>query len=144
MDENGKQRVFSDNPFMIGYDNHIFEGDETLGFRFPESRLISCDKFVTLEEIVKNIRRGEPIFLNIGDSSTSGWDSNRTFKGNQDVNAPFFSYKTYSDLLQEKLMANVLNAGVPGYTSYQGRRYLELLLRNLAKEKLSLYGLRCG
>lgn len=127
---------FSDNPFMIGYDNRIFERDETLGFRFPERRLISSNRFVTLEEAIKEIRREDPTILNMGDSSTSGWDSNRVFKGNPDANAPFFSYKTYSDLLEAKLRSNVLNAGVPGYTSYQGKKYLELLLRKLAKERI--------
>ena len=133
MVDTNKINGFSDNPFMIGYDNRIFEGDVNLGFRFPEGKLISSKEFVPLEEIVNRLRTGYFTFLNIGDSSTSGWDSNRTFKGNQDINAPFFSYKTYSALLEEQLFANVINAGVPGYTSYQGRKYLELLLRKLSK-----------
>lgn len=126
---------FSDNPFMIGYDNRIFERDETLGFRFPDGKLITATGFVLLEEIIEYIqpRTGYPTYLNIGDSSTSGWDSNRTFKGNQDSHAPFFSYKTYSILLEEELFANVINAGVPGFTSYQGKKYLELLLKKLSR-----------
>lgn len=138
MSNNDQTNGFSGNPFMIGYDNRIFEGDESLGFRFPEGRLISSKGFVSLEQIVKENRSGYPLYLNIGDSSTSGWDSNRAFKGNQDPNAPFFSYKTYSTLLEEQLFANVINAGVPGYTSNQGKKYLELLLKKLSKSGLKL------
>lgn len=131
---------FSDNPFMIGYDNRIFERDETLGFRFPEQKLITATGFVLLEEIIDYItlRTGYPTYLNLGDSSTSGWDSNRTFKGNQDSHAPFFCYKTYSVLLEEQLFANVINAGVPGYTSYQGKKYLELLLKKLLRSGVNV------
>lgn len=129
-DNNG----FSNNPFMIGYDDSIFEGDEDLGFRFPEGKLISSKGFVPLEEIVEKagLRTGYPTFLNMGDSSTSGWNSNKTFKGNNYPNAPFFNYKTYSDLLEEELFANVINGGVPGYTSNQGKKYLELLLKTFS------------
>lgn len=133
-----EKEPFSQNPLMIGYDNKIFEGDEALGFRFPQGRLISSKGFILLEELIAGIRRGEPTFLNIGDSSTSGWDSNRTFKENEDPDAPFFSYKTYSDLLQEKLFSNVINAGVPGYTSYQGMIYLKILLKRLAKSSVKV------
>ena len=133
-----KRNGFSENPFMIGYDNKIFEGDETLGFRFPDGKLITSQSFAPFEEIVRGVRTGYPTFLNIGDSSTSGWDSNRTFKGNQDPNAPFFSYKTYSTLLEEQLFANVFNAGVPGYTSHQGKKYLDLLLKKLSRSRVQV------
>ena len=128
-----EQNGFSENPFMIGYDNRIFERDETLGFRFPDGKFITSKSFVPLEELVREVSTGYPTFLNIGDSSTSGWDSNRTFRGNQNPNSPFFSYKTYSTLLEEQLFANVFNAGVPGYTSNQGRKYLESLLKKLSR-----------
>jgi lysophospholipase L1-like esterase len=131
---------FSNNPFMIGYDNKIFEGDEDLGFRFPEAKIISRKEFVSLDDVIGKVRgnTGYPTILNIGDSSTSGWDSNKTFKGNDDVNAPFFNYKTYSDLLEEQLFANVINAGVPGYTTHQGRKSLEGLLKRLATEDVKV------
>lgn len=125
---------FSNNPFMIGYDSQIFEGDEDLGFKFPQGKLISSRGFKSLEESVVRIRSGYPTFLNMGDSSTSGWNSNNVYRGNQNPNAPFFSYKTYSELLEEQLFANVLNAGIPGYTSHQGKKYLEKLLKVLAKK----------
>ena len=133
-----EQNGFSENPFMIGYDNRIFEGDETLGFRFPDGKLIPSKSFVPLEELVREVRTGYPTFLNIGDSSTSGWDSNRTFRGNQDPTAPCFSYKTYSTLLEEQLFSNVFNAGVPGYTSNQGRKYLESLLKKLLRSRVKV------
>jgi lysophospholipase L1-like esterase len=129
---------FSNNPFMIGYDNRIFEGDDNLGFKFPGDRLISKEGFVELDKIIIKVMKntGYPVILNMGDSSTSGWDSNKTFKGNENLNAPFFNYKTYSDLLEEQLFANVINAGVPGYTTYQGRKSLEILLKRLATEEV--------
>lgn len=128
---------FSHNPLMIGYDNRIFEADEELGFCFPGRKLIGTQQFYSLEEIIESVRRNNyrKNILNIGDSSTSGWDSNKVFKRNQDPLAPFFNYKTYSDLLAETTCFwNVINAGVPGYTSYQGKKYLSQLLRKLSKE----------
>ncbi|MBU1203747.1 MAG: hypothetical protein KKG60_01630 [Nanoarchaeota archaeon] len=131
---------FSDNPLMLGYDNQIFEGDKDLGFRFPEWKVISSKGFVSLEEVIRKTKgnTGYTTILNVGDSSTSGWDSNQTFKGNKDTNAPFFNYKTYSDLLEEQLFANVINAGVPGYTSYQGRKNLKRLLKKLATDNIKV------
>lgn len=132
---NSQSEIFSDNPFMIGYDNRIFEGDSDLGFRFPQGKLITSNGFCSLEEIIEQIKRntGYPIILNVGDSSTSGWNSDRTFKGNKDINSPFFTYKTYSDLMREQFFANVINVGVPGYTSLQGNKILLKLLKSLAR-----------
>jgi lysophospholipase L1-like esterase len=131
---------FSNNPFMIGYDNSIFEGDRDLGFKFPGERVISRAGFVSLDKLIQKIkgRTGYLSILNVGDSSTSGWDSNKTFNGNENPDAPFFNYKTYSDLLDEQQFANVINAGVPGYTSHQGRKYVEILLKRLASEKVRI------
>lgn len=135
---------FSDNPIMIGYDNRIFEGEDALGFRFPECKLITATGFATLDEIIASIKTrqgfpdlGYPIILNIGDSSTSGWNSERVSKGTCPL-APFFTYKTYSQLMEEQLFASVINAGVPGYSSYQGKRYLESLLRRITKAGIKL------
>jgi lysophospholipase L1-like esterase len=138
METTKETEPFSQNPLMIGYDCRIFEGDDRLGFRFPEGKLISRKGFVSLDETAEKLIKVYPTFLNIGDSSTSGWDSNRTFKGNQDPYAPFFSYKTYSTLLEEKFFFNAINAGVPGYTSYQGVRYLEYLLRVFSRKRIKI------
>jgi lysophospholipase L1-like esterase len=128
---------FSDNPFMIGYDSRIFEEDEDFGFKFPEGKIITEDCFVDLDFIIQNTKRntGYPVILNMGDSSTSGWNGNKVFQGNEDPNTPFFTYKTYSDILREHpTYQKTINAGVPGYTSLQGRKYLERLLKRLSRE----------
>lgn len=130
-----EEKGFSDNPFMIGYDNRMYEGDRDLGFRFPEGRLVSSKEFVSLNSTIEDVRgkTGYPVILNIGDSSTSGWNGNKVFKGNKDPNAPFFTYKTYSDLMRkDPTYQNTINAGVPGYTSLQGRKYLKRLLKRFA------------
>lgn len=141
MGDNG----FSDNPFMIGYDNRIYEEDKELGFRFPGGKLVGSGSFITLDKIIAEIRPwednlGYPVILNIGDSSTSGWNSDRIFKGNEDPNAAFFTYKTYSDLMRENpSYPFVINAGVPGYSSLQGKKYLEQLLKKLSKEGIQVH-----
>lgn len=132
---------FSDNPFMIGYDNRIFEGDEDLGFRFPEGNLVGLDSFVSLDFVIGDVKSktGYPVILNIGDSSTSGWDGNKVFRGNENSHTPFFNYSTYSDILREHpAYQNAINAGVPGYTSLQGRKYLERLLKKFSRERVQV------
>ncbi len=124
---------FTYNPFMIGYDNQLYEADDMLGFRFPERKVISSKGFASLKEVSIRLQgqTGYPHFLNLGDSSTSGWDSNKAYKGNPNPLSPLFNYKTYSDLLEETIFARVINAGIPGYSSYQGKKYLEQLLREI-------------
>ncbi len=132
---------FSDNPFMIGYDNRIFEYDDELGFRFPKGNLVGLDTFYSLDFLIGNIkwRTGYPVILNMGDSSTSGWNGNKVFRGNRSPYAPFFTYRTYSDILRENpSYQNTINAGVPGYTSLQGRKYLERLLKKFSREGIQL------
>ncbi|MFH1222436.1 MAG: GDSL-type esterase/lipase family protein [Candidatus Micrarchaeota archaeon] len=119
---------FSHNPFMIGYDCDLFEYDKDLGFRFPEGKMIGKDGFVSMEQVIENIKSsGKKVILNLGDSSTSGWNSNNVSKNNKN-SKPFFTYRTYSDILAEKSDFYVINAGVPGYTSLQGKLYLKKLL----------------
>ena len=89
---------------------------------------------------------GKRIILNIGDSSTSGWDSNvvtenrkRLAKG-EALKPAFFQYQTYSDYLRE-IAGNqftVINAGVPAHTSLQGRRRLEQLVDKFASEGIKV------
>lgn len=81
------------------------------------------------------------VVLNIGDSSTSGWDSdvvteNRTrVEQNLPLKSAFFNYKTYSDYLRELLGEEyeVINAGVPAHTSYQGLERLKGLVAEFKK-----------
>jgi lysophospholipase L1-like esterase len=132
---------FSDNPFMIGYDSRIFEEDEFLGFRFPQGALVGENSLLSLEDTLKSIheRKAPLIIVNMGDSSTAGWNSDRTFKGNADPLSPLFTYKTYSDLMRgHPSHPHVINAGMPGYSSLQGARYLEILLRRIARAGISV------
>jgi lysophospholipase L1-like esterase len=129
---------WSHNPFMMGYDNDIYDKDENLGFVFPKRKLVTSSKFVPLEKILKEIQLGDKIVINMGDSSTSGWDSNKVYKGGKDPEAPFFTYKTYSQLMEEQSDLVVVNAGIPGYSSLQGRKYLEQLLKRFSSEGIEV------
>jgi hypothetical protein len=87
----------------------------------------------TIDRAKKANEANRQTVLNIGDSSTSGWNSNLVFKGCKAPRAAFFSYPTYSVFMAGLLPdLNVINAGVPGYSSLQERRYLEYLLRIFA------------
>ena len=129
---------FSDNPFMMGYDNNIFEEDLELGFRFPKRKLVGSKGFVKLKDVIRSICSGDKVVINIGDSSTTGWNSNKIYRGNKDPDAAFFTYKTYSQLLEEQSELVVVNAGVTGYTSLQGRKYLEILMKEFARKNISV------
>ena len=93
---------FSHNPIMIGYDARVFKGHNELGFSFPKSRLVGQAGFLELREVIRQIKinSGYPVILNIGDSSTSGWNSERVYKDCSNPHAAFFTHKTYSDLLR--------------------------------------------
>lgn len=125
---------FSDNPFMMGYDNRIYRRDHSLGFAFPGRRLITPTGFKPLQKIIQDIRFGDRVVLHMGDSSTSGWNSNNVHAGNKNPHAPFFTYKTYAQLIKEQSAVMSVNAGVPGYSSLQGKKYLEQLLQAFAGE----------
>ncbi|MBI4173120.1 MAG: hypothetical protein HY519_00195 [Candidatus Aenigmarchaeota archaeon] len=129
------QRAFSGNPLMLGYDSRIFAGHADMGFSFPGGKVVGRDGFASLGHAIGQARRaGNPVVLSMGDSSTSGWDSNLVSKGSKDPHAALFSYRTYSDLLEQRFQVTAINAGVPGYSSYQGLKYLALLLKTLARE----------
>lgn len=130
---------FSDNPIMIGYDNRIFDFDADLGYVFPSNQLIGKEGFVDLEKKIFDLKNSSQNFtiLNVGDSSVSGWNSNKVFKGCPDPLSALFSYKTFSVFLEEKNI-NVINAGVPGYGSYQVKKYTERLLKKLAQSKIAV------
>lgn len=108
------------------------------------STFVGREKIKTLDEVVESVRGNDrPIVLNLGDSSTSGWDSdivtyNRrlrylaTRSHAPNLRSPFFQYETYSDSLEDKGF-NVINAGVPGYSSLQGAHYLRRVLGELSE-----------
>jgi lysophospholipase L1-like esterase len=111
-------------------------------------------KLQTLDEIISSLDSNRKIILNVGDSSTTGWDSDITTLNKLYLNnalngigfrpmSPFFRYKTYSDLLAENGLS-VINAGVPGYTSLIGKTQLGTLLselksRNVRVEYVTIY-----
>lgn len=130
------EQPFSRNPFMMGYDSNIFEADDDLGFVFPDHKLITSNNFSTLQNIISLFKPSDVIILNLGDSSTSGRNSNKICKGAKDPTAVFFTYKTYSQLMEEQGEQKVINAGVPGYSSLQGKKYLEMLLKKLSKNNI--------
>lgn len=134
-------KTFAENPFLIGHDNVIFSKHEELGFVVCDGKFPQEKKFVELEQIIDNIKHNSdyPVILNIGDSSTSGWDSDSITKTVKITNscAPFFHYKTYSDIMRNEYI-NVINAGVSGYSSFQGKKYLAYLLKYLARQGIQI------
>lgn len=127
---------FSDNPIMIGYDNRLFDLDPELGFAFPNGKLVGEIGFIDFGDKISELKKDSAkyLVLNIGDSSTSGWNSDKVYKGCLDPAAALFSYKTYSDILCDTFGIATINAGVPGYTTYQTKKQLAKILKTLSKE----------
>ncbi len=123
-----------------------FVPDSYLGHTMPPGKdFIGDSDFVSFDQIVSIMNSSKKkLVLNIGDSSTSGWDSNIVTKNrlrltNSEPLLPaFFQYKTYSDFLRQILGKEyfVVNAGVPAHTSLQGLRRLRLLLNKLASHNI--------
>lgn len=130
----------------IGEASFVF--DAYLGHKMPEGRdFIGEHDYLTMEQVIQEIKtRNKKVVVNLGDSSTSGWDSNAVtknrerFKKGLPLIPPFFQYKTYTDYLRDKIGNDfvVLNAGVPAYTSLQGLRRLGLLIERFKKEKIAI------
>ncbi|MEK6825328.1 MAG: GDSL-type esterase/lipase family protein [Nanoarchaeota archaeon] len=137
-----KIQSFADNPFLVGHDNPLFTPDERLGFVHQGGDFIGETGFVSFEQTVEEIQGKPqlPVVLNMGDSSTSGWESDSVSKAYASTlksHDPFFQYQTYSDLMRVHEL-NVINAGVSGYSSLQGKIYLETLLRRFAKSGIGV------
>lgn len=125
-----------------------FVADPYQGHTMPKGReFIGESEYISIENLTTEIHKTKKkIVLNIGDSSTSGWDSNivtqnrdRFSKGLPLLPA-FFQYKTYSDYLRDLIGDEyiVINAGVPAHTSLQGSRRLKFLLNHFKKENLPI------
>lgn len=129
---------FPDNPIMIGYDNRLFSFDDALGYKFAKNQIIGESGFIGLNDKISELkkRKGRFLILNFGDSATSGWNSDKVYKGCPNPLAALFSYKTYSDLLKEKYGVDTINAGVPGYTTYQAKKYLGAILKKLSQNQI--------
>ena len=125
----------------------IIQPDWELGHRLPPGAdFIGRDRFLGFNEVVEKVKtENRRLIISLGDSSTSGWDSNvvksnrRRRKEGRELLSPFFRYRTYSDNLQNYLEEafpgryKVVNAGVPAYSSFQGYRRLRQLLENFTQ-----------
>jgi len=130
--------------FSSRYDSIRTRKDSAKVQELPYS-LITKDRIQSIDEVTTGLDPAKPIILNIGDSSTSGWDSDAVTTAKEmrkigrvnpiSLRGPFFQYLTYSDVLGESFQT--INAGVPGYASLQGARYLERLF-----EELSVRGIK--
>lgn len=132
---------FAHNPIIRkqAEEADLFEHDAALGHRLREGRFIGtyAHGLIAARDIARDPRRkGKLLLLNLGDSSTSGWDSNVVAENAQrreegkPLLSPFQTYRTYSDILAESPLLYIVNAGVPGFTSSQGKKYLARLLVN--------------
>jgi len=124
-------RPFEKNPFMTGYGEDFFSRDPGLGHRLPFGCLIGRSGYVSLKAMARRAKAADSVVLCLGDSSTSGWNGEALASNGRVLGNPFFSYKTYPDLLEERYECVVLNAGVPGYSSFQGLNYGARLLASL-------------
>ena len=125
-----------------------FVRDAFLGHTLPKGKeFIGEKEYISLEAMIEEVKQsGKRVILNIGDSSTSGWDSNIVFENRQryergePLRPGFFNYETYSDFLRERLRDRflVINAGVPAHTSLQGIRRLEQLVEIFKEEGIKL------
>lgn len=134
---NGRVLHGVQNPFMMSYSaGSIFEKNKDLGFTFKNQAFVSKDRFESISDISERINREKPIVLNMGDSSTSGWNGELVHSGMPCLSEVLFTYKTYSDILSENLFGNVINAGIPSYSSHQGKKYLKQLIPKLAQYEI--------
>ncbi|MCI0382224.1 MAG: hypothetical protein L0207_04135 [Chlamydiae bacterium] len=126
-----------------------FVPDSYLGHTMPTSKDFIGEKdFIDLEQLIQDLKISKKkVILNIGDSSTSGWDSNIVTQNRDRLSKTlpllpaFFQYKTYSDYLRDLIGDEylVINAGVPAHTSLQGSRRLGLLLDRFKQEKIDIH-----
>lgn len=142
---------FFHNPLVVAQvkEQFVFDPDYYLGHKSPSGKeFFGEKKFISFQEIVLESKiKNKNIILNLGDSSTSGWDSrvvefNRKVKSEQNkIRLPFFQYKTYADFLRDYTDDYIIvNAGIPAFTSYQGARYLSTLLDSFTRENCKVVG----
>ena len=119
-----KQSVFWENPMMLQYPVKKFDETATrndLHFSNDTERVVRYvpdkQRWYRLDP-EPTIPKDGKLLLHFGDSSTWGWGLNDR------------GY-TYANVLQGLLSdsMNSINLGVPGYTSLQGLKYLESLVK---------------
>ncbi|MDP6150719.1 MAG: SGNH/GDSL hydrolase family protein [Gammaproteobacteria bacterium] len=133
---------------LIPHGTTPFSDDPYIGRLLkPGQDFIGADGFVSLQEAVDEIRSSSKrVILNVGDSSTSGWDTRVTVenqerrKNEQPLLSAFFRYANYSDMLRDRVGGDfiVLNAGIPGHTSVNTERRLRGLLDTLGKQAIQV------
>ncbi len=113
----------------------------------PGQDFIGTGNFIAFADAASEIRStGKKVILNIGDSSTAGWDTRVTVenrqrnKNNEALLSAFFRYPTYSDVLRQQIGDQyiVLNAGIPGHTSIHGVRRLRDLLQRFRDQNIQI------
>lgn len=135
------EEIFKYNPIIAAQakNNYIFEpnfwmGHTLIGANPREDKyglkgeFIGAKGYASFEKVAEEVKHTSGVIINFGDSSTSGWDSNRAGSSN-----PLFQYKTYSDVLRDvfKDKFTVVNAGIPGHSSLQGLRRVEKIIKRL-------------
>src|SRR3989344_7050088 len=134
---------YGNNPIAQAFEALGFIGDPRVGYRFLDGlHFIGEKKLVSFQQLIDEIKSSKKkVVLNIGDSTTTGWDVEvfirniDRFKQGKPIELPYFKYNTYSDILRDHLGDTfvIINAGVIGYSSLQGSRRLDVLLRAFKK-----------
>lgn len=149
MKSQSKQKLSFKNPVIAAQVlESPFVADARLGHTMPPGKdFIGEKEYLGWNEAIEQIKRSKKkVILNIGDSSTSGWDSNivtqnrKRLEEGKPLLPAFFQYKTYSDVLFHLVEQEyyVLNAGVPAHTSFQGSLRLKTLLKSFQREGISI------
>lgn len=123
-----------------------FARDGYIGHTMPSGRdFIGENGYIGMDEMISNLQKTRKrCVLNIGDSSTSGWDSYVVLENRERARKceplipAFFRYRTYPDCLRDLIgdEFEVINAGVPAHTSIQGKRRLEAINKKFKSANL--------
>ncbi len=132
-------QFFVGNPFLSFYSAGYFSADPHLGHSFFAHSLVGSTRFCDLPALVRVCRREKkPVIVFLGDSSVSGWNSENVFPNDLGGRSPFFTYRTFADFVREFYHCHVINAGVPGYSIFQGRRYAARILEVLSSASVKV------
>lgn len=135
------------NPIIVNQaiEESVFKPDPIIGHTLQEGKdFLGEKKFLSFAEVIQELKiTKRKIILNMGDSSTSGWDSyvitenRKRRKQGKKPRLPFFQYKTYSDYIRRiSPFFYVINAGVPAHTSLQGKLHLKRIIQLFKKERI--------
>ena len=141
-----KKSAFSEK-HLIAHGKKPFTNDPWFGRQLlPGQDFIGEADFLSLDDAAAEIKASNKrVLLNIGDSSTAGWDTRVTavnkqrLKKEEPLILAFFQYPNYSDVLRQQAGEQliVLNAGIPGHTTLQGVRRNRKLLEGLKERGIT-------